>query len=200
MKLRSDIGVVGNFEALMRRGGKIVPGSRREGHNIFTITGRNFLAKLVSWQTIGLTNDVPYTQRRVRWIGVGSGTQLEVATVTSLNESVLVTTTQYLVTPQAVEFPTSTSVRFIREFALNEITISNTPVTISEAGLFADVSPAKPGNPNDGYEDVPFDPGTVGTVLSPYLGTNPPVAYKAFEGLTKTVDFTLEIRWDFRFE
>ena len=111
----------------------------------------------------------------------------------------LLTSTQYLVTPQAIEFPTSTSVRFIREFALNEITVSNTPVQVSEAGMFADVNPAKPGYPNDGFEDVAYDPGVVDSILSPYVGTNPPVAYKAFEGLTKTVDFTLEIRWEFRF-
>lgn len=199
MRLLTDIAVVGNFLALMRCRGKVVPGSRREGHNVFTVTGRNLLSKLVAWRTIG-TNDVPYTQRRVRWMGVGSGTQLEVATVSSLNQPALVTSTEYLVTPQTVEFPSSSSVRFIREFALGEITISNTPVVVSEAGLFADVNPAKPGNPNDGYEDVAYDPGTVETVLSPYVGTNPPVAYKAFEGLTKTVDFTFEIRWDFRFE
>jgi hypothetical protein len=199
MKLISDICVVGNFSALMRHGGKLVPGSRREGHNIFTVTGRNFLAKLVAWQTIGAT-DVPYTQRRIRWIGVGIGSQLEVATVAALNQPVLATTTQYLVTPQTVEFPTSSSVRFIREFALNEITVTNVPVAVSEAGMFADVNPAEPGNPNDGYEDVAYSPGVVDTVLNPALGSNPPVAYKAFEVLTKTVDFTLEIRWDFRVE
>lgn len=198
-RLVTDIGVIGNFSAMMRCGGKIVPGSRREGHNIFTITGRNFLAKLVAWQTIGAT-DVPFTQRRVRWIGVGSGSQLEVATVSALVQPVLATTTQYLVTPQTMEFPTSDSVRFIKEFALSEITISNTPVTVSEAGLFADVNPAKPGNPNDGYEDAAFSPGVINTVLNPSLGTNPPISYKAFEGLTKTVDFTLEVRWDYRFE
>lgn len=199
MRLSSDISVVGNFQALMRCRGKLVLGSQREGHNIFTITGRNLLAKLVAWQTIG-TTDVPYTQRRVRWIGVGSGSQLEVATVSALNQPVLATTTQYLVTPQTTEFPTSSSVRFIKEFGLGEITISNTPVVISEAGLFADVNPAEPGNPNDGFEDVAYNPGVVDSILNPALGSNPPVAYKAFEGLTKTVDFTLEIRWDFRFE
>jgi hypothetical protein len=199
MRLDADIGMVGNFEAFLRRDGKLVPGSRRHGHNIFTVTGRNLLAKLVSWQTIGAV-DVPYTQRRVRWIGLGIGTQLEAPTVTSLNQAVLATASNYLVPIQAVEFPTSSSVRFIKEFSLTEITLSSTLVSITEAGLFADVSPAQPGNPNDGYDDVAHDPGVVDTVLNPASATNPPVAYKAFEGIAKTVDFTLEIRWDFRFE
>ena len=133
-------------------------------------------------------------------MGVGTGSQLEVASVSALSHPVLATSTLFLVTPQSIEFPTSTSVRFIKEFGLGEITITNTPVTVSEAGLFADVNPAKPGNPNDGFEDLEFDPGVVTTILNPATGTNPPVAYKSFAGLTKTVDFTLEIRWDFQFE
>lgn len=199
MRFATDISVIGNFSALMRSRGKLVHGSRREGHNIFTITGRNLLAKLVAWQTIGAT-DVPYTHRRVRWIGVGVGTQLEAPTVTSLAQAVLVTSSNYLMALQAVEFPTSSSIRFIKEFALGDITITNAPVTVSEAGLFADVNPAEPGSLSDGFEDVAHNPGIVDTVLNPAVGSNPPVAYKAFEALTKTVDFTLEIRWDFRFE
>jgi len=194
MKICTDIGVIGNFEALMRCGGKIVPGSHREGHNIFTVTGRNFLAKLVAWQYIGAT-DVPYTQRRVRWIGLGVGSQLESPNLTSLQQATLATSTDYIVALQSVEFPTSSSVRLIKEFALGEITITNTPVTVTEAGMFADVNPV-----SNGYEDVANNPGTVDTILNPALGSNPPICYKAFEGLTKTVDFTLEIRWDLRFE
>lgn len=199
-RLNSDIIVVCNFEAFMRCRGKLVPDSLREGHNVFTVTGRNWLSKLVAWQTIGGYTDVPYTQRRVRWIGMGTGTQLEAPTVSSLYQPVLATTSDYLVPIESIEFPTSSSVRFIREFALTEITVTNTPVALTEAGLFADCNPAEPGNDNDGYEDVAAEAGVVNTVLNPSVGSNPPVAYKAFEALTKTVDFTLEVRWDFRFE
>ena len=199
MRVETDIGVVGNFELLMRSRGKLVPGSRREGHNIFTVTGRNFLAKLVSWSSIGAT-DVPFTQRRVRWMGLGIGTQLESPTVTSLAQATLTTPTAYLRPIQTAEFPTSSSVRFITEFSTYEITLSTVPVTVTEAGMFADVSPAKPGFANDGVEDVPHDPGVIDTTLNPASATSPPIAYKTFEGLTKTVDFTIEIRWDFRFE
>jgi len=199
MRVGTDIGVVGNFSALMRNGGKIVPGSRREGHNIFTITGRNFLAKLVSWYAIGAT-DIPYTQRRVRWVGLGLGSQLESPSIVSLVQATLTTPTSYLRPIQTVEFPTSSTARFITEFSTYEITLSTVPVTVTEAGMFADVSPAQPGFGNDGAEDVPHDPGSVDTTLNPALATNPPIAYKNFEALTKTVDFTIEIRWDFRFE
>jgi len=194
MRLRDTIQIEGNVTLFMRERGKIVPGSFREGHNVFTITGRNLLSKLIAWQTIAGT-DIPFTSRRTRWMGVGSGTQLEVTTVSALATPLLSTATDYLVPIQTVENPTSTSVRFIKEFATNEITIAGTPVTITEAGMFADVSPASAG----GTEDVAVNPPTIQTTLDPAVGTNPPISYKAFEGITKTVDFTLEIRWDYRF-
>ena len=131
---------------------------------------------------------------------MGEGTQIEATTVSTLVAPVLSTPTDYLVAIQSVEFPTSNSVRFIKEFLLNEITVTATPVQITEAGLFADVSPAVAGYGNDGSEDVAHDPGNVDTTLNPSLSINAPIAYKAFEPLTKTIDFTLEVRWDFRFE
>ena len=199
MRFREDIMVMCNFYAVLRERGKLVPGSRRVGHNVFTTSGRNWLTKLISWYSTSSV-DQPFTNRRVRWIGLGTGTQIEATTVAKLVTPVLATSTDYLVAVQAVEFPTSTSVRFIKEFLLNEISITSTPVILTEAGLFADVNPARPGLANDGSEDVPFDPGNVDTVLNPSSGLSAPIAYKAFEPLTKTVDFTLEVRWDFRFE
>jgi hypothetical protein len=193
MRLKDRIHAEANLWMCLRERGKIVPGSLREGHNVFTIAGRNWLSKLCGWRVIAST-DEPYTERRVRWIGVGTGGLLEVTTVSALNVPTLATTTQYIVPVQSAEFPSSTSVRFIKEFGTSEITPTGTPVTVTEAGLFVDVNPAA-GSPT---EDIAVG-GGYNTTLSPLASTNPPVAYKAFEGLTKTVDFTLEVRWDFRF-
>lgn len=192
-RLNDDIHAEANLWMCLRERGKIVPGSLREGHNVFTIAGRNWLSKLCAWSTIGVT-DSPFTQRRVRWIGVGTGSLLEVTTVSALNVSSLATPTDYIVPIQSTEFPSATSARFIKEFGTNEITTTGVPVRVTEAGLFADVNPAS-GAPT---EDIPVG-GGITTTLAPAVGSNPPVAYKAFEGLTKTVDFTLEVRWDFRF-
>ena len=189
-----------NVEIFLRERGKLVPGSRRVGHNVFTTTGRNLLSKLIAWQTID-TTDTPYTHRRARWIGVGNGTQLEVTTVAQLNSPLVATAGgDYIVPLQTVEFPTSSSVRLIKEFSTSEITVGGVPVTVTEAALFADVNPAiyAGGSPYQGTDDSAFGSG-VDTVLNPQLSTNAPIAYKAFEGITKTVDFTLEIRWDLRF-
>jgi hypothetical protein len=132
--------------------------------------------------------------RRTRWAGVGIGTQLEVTTVSALAQPALANSTDYIVALQSVDFPDSTSVRFIKEFGTSEITITSTPVAITEAGLFADVSPGNMGGTEDSGHTLATDP-----TLDPTVGTNPPIAYKTFEVLTKTIDFTLELRWEFRF-
>ena len=191
-----DIGVVSNVELVLRERGKII--ARRDGHNVFTVTGRNLLSKLLAWQTIS-TTDIPFTHRRTRWIGVGKGSQLEVTTVSSLVNPVLANSTDYLVAVQSAEFPTSTSVRFIKEFGVNEITTTPTPVVVTEAGLFADVNPANMGGTEDVGHAGPCPPNPPSTVLDPTSPSNAAICYKAFEGLTKTINFTLDIRWEFRF-
>jgi len=197
-----DFELKGNFSALLRERGKIVPNSRREGHNVFTITGRNWLSKLISWQTIQgyPPGDVPFTHRRIRWIGVGVGSQFEVTTVTSLVTPTLITATDYLVSVDHIltEFPTSTSVRFYREFGATEISlVPGPPIIVSEAGLYVDVN-RWDFDPGEGGTEDAQAPGEL-TTLDPQVGTNPPVAYKAFEGIPKTQAFTLEVRWEFRF-
>jgi len=192
-----DFDLVSNVRVHMRERGKIVPGSHREGHNVFTLTGKNWLTRLVAWHTISAppADDFPYTHRRVRWVAVGSGGQLEVSTVSALVTPVPYATGQYLAPLDSVSFPTSTSVRFQKEFAANEITISGVPVNVSEFGLFADTNPASTTTAND---DSPFGLGE-DTILDPTVLNNPPIAYKAIEALPKTVDFTLVTEWEFRF-
>ena len=187
-----DILLRSNFTALLRERGKIVPGSHREGHNVFTVTGRNWLSKIAAWSS--LSADTPYTERRVRWIGVGTGSQLEVTTVSQLATPVITTASSYLVPLSTVTFPTATSVRHSRTYGTSDISTTSTPVVVTEAGLFVDVDTTDLA----GTEDSAVG-GGVDTTLDPTVSTNPPIAYKAFDPITKTQDFTLEIRWDFRF-
>jgi hypothetical protein len=192
-----DIMVHANVDIFLRERGKLL--STRSGHNVFTITGRNLLAKLIGWETVAGV-DIPYTNRRVRWMGVGKGSQLEVTTVEGLNDPVKATDSDFLVGIQETTFPTSTTVRFTTEFGTTLISRPD-PVAVTEAALFADVSPAKLTGTGlrNGTEDSGYGGDDSHTVLNPVVGTNAPIAYKAFEPLTKTVDFTLTIRWDFRF-
>lgn len=199
MRFVDDIAPLVNFEAFLRdKDGKVVPDSIRRAHNVFTTSGRNWLSKLVAWHDLSSTPDDPYTNRRIRWMGVGTGAQAEVTSVTALQNAVPVTTgpTTYLKAVTApVTFPTSTSVRFITTFATTDVSISG-PAIVTEAGLFADVDPYNFVAGGEGEED---DQGSGTSVLDLDSGVNPPVAYKSFDPITKTQDFILELRWDFRF-
>src|SRR3990172_4320519 len=66
---QSVVEVKGWVRALLRERGKLVPGSIRESKNIWTNTGREYLALLMSLQ-VGST---PFRQDRMAYIGVGIG-------------------------------------------------------------------------------------------------------------------------------
>lgn len=172
-----------NFFACLRtEEGLIVPGSARHGHNVLTNFGREWFAQLMVWQTI-TTTDVPYTNDRVRWIGVGSDKHPEVKSVERLKQPVTITIgPNVYLTPvdDPPTFPAANWVQFSRTFSTSEISHTGA-VTLKEAGLYVD-------------EDSGGGPG-----LNTGIGTNQIVAYKTFDGLVKFSGFTLEIKWDFRF-
>lgn len=170
-----------NFEALMRdRDGRVVPGSIRSGHNVFTTAGRELLAKLFVWSTISST-DVANSHRRPRFIGVGGGVQTETQDVIRLVTPLQVTAGVYVKALDATltTFPVFTAVTFKTVFAANEITYSASSVVVSEAGLYFDVSP--------------------GGVVVVSSDSNVPAFYKTFEPLVKLNSFSLEITWELKF-
>ena len=171
-----------NFRALMRDGGKIVPGSLREGHNIITSFGQQNISRLIAWSAISDTTDVAASDSRFRWIGVGKGTQPLVESVSQLNNPTEVSVGTYLAALDhaSTVFPTTTSVKFYKEFLPAEISHAGT-VIITEMGLFMDVAAPTP-------------------VLDPTLGFNNPSAYKVLdEGLVKMASFSLEVEWELKF-
>lgn len=200
IELLTDIQVIANFRATLRERGKLK--AWREGHNVMTNHGRDWLAHLSAWKQLasGGADDKGFTNRRVRWVGVGTGAQLEQSTVTKLATPVKATATDYFIPIQTVDFPTSTSVRFLTEFGYNQISLDSTyTVAVTEASLFADVQRVSQVG---GLDDLPFDGagGSGQTTLDPAYQQNVPVTYKTFGVLTKTTDFTLEIQWTLRFE
>lgn len=169
-----------NVTVLMRDASDhVVPGSVRRGHNIMTADGHDALAQLLV-SALG-SPDVPYTQRRARWIGIGGGTQPEAKGVARLVTPLQVTAGVYL---KALDhtlhvFPTITSVTVKTVFAPAEITYLDPAVVVSEAGLYFDVSP----------------PGYL-LVSSP---NNVPAFYRTFEPLVKLNSFSMEVLWELKF-
>lgn len=185
---KSVVEVQGWVRMLMRERGKVVPGSHREGHNIWTNTGREYLALLMSIQTgpsTGFRND------RVAYIGVGIGAQVEEAGVLSLVSPTAYVTGQFLaaldVPPTFPLTPTRTTVRYHKIFNEDDITIApGSTVNISEMGLFTN------GRQSDSAV------GLRDTTLA-QASNQSPVAYKAFEPIGKKDSLQLEVSWEIRF-
>ena len=152
-----------NFFACLRdKQGRVVPGSIRRGHNVLTNFGREWLSKLMVWQTIAAT-DVPFTNYRIQWIGVGTDSYSELRSVERLKQATDITPGTYLaVIDNPPIFPAVNWIRFSRTFGTSEISHSGA-VTIKEAGLYAD-------------EDTGSGPA-----LNTGVGTNQLVAYKIFD-------------------
>lgn len=183
----SVVQVKGWVKLLMRERGKIVPGSRREGHNVWTNTGREYLPLLMSYNT-GLTT---YRNDRMTYIGVGTGAFVEDAGVASLAQPIATTPGTFLVPlsvpPTFPLTPSRTTVQYHRLFAENEITSTpGSQVNVSEMGLFTDGSPAL------NYA-LPRD------VTLASASSQPPMAYKSFEPVGKTSSLGLEVFWEIRF-
>lgn len=182
------IGAQGWVKILMRERGKIVPGSHREGHNIWTNTGREYLALLMS---IASAPSTGYRSDKIAYIGIGTGAQVEEAGVLGLVTPVAYTTGQFLapldVPPTFPLTPTRTTVRYHRIFDEDQITLSpGSTVNISEMGLFTN------GRQSD------YAVGLRDTTLAQAVNQSP-AAYKAFEPIGKKDSLQLEVSWEIRF-
>lgn len=188
---KSVVEVKGWVSVCLRERGKIVPGSLRQGHNIWTNTGREYLALLMSIETAPTTS---FRNDRMAYIGVGTGAAVEDVGVLRLVTPAQYAVGQFLapldVPPTFPLSPTRTTVRYHRTFAEDEVTLTpGSQVDISEMGLFTNGSPtAVP----------PYSPGTRDTGIA-NAGSQAPNAYKSFEPIGKTDSLELEIAWEIRF-
>lgn len=184
---RSVVEVHGWVRMVLRERGKKI--TEREGHNVWTNTGREFLSQRM---TLDLAN--PSTTLRtdaVAYIGVGTGSQPEEPGVLQLANPVEYDQGLFLADIRAVEFPiypVRTTVEYRRVFDENEINLLGTTVLVSELGLFTNGDP----NANPAYGFGTRDRGVASFAAAP-------VAYKGFEPFGKTSAMQLETYWQIRF-
>lgn len=192
------IQVEGFFSAVCRERGKLVYGTRREGKNIWTLTGREYLAQLMSYSFYGSSAhdggspnpDLPARDDRIRYFGFGTGTQPEVSSVSALVNPIAFdgggNFLAQVSLPTYPLAPSRTTVQYSRTYTELELSFSGT-VNLTEAGMFTDGSPGASYAPRT--RDV-----TVGNA-----GAQAPDAYKSFEPLKKTQNFVLDVSWQIRF-
>jgi hypothetical protein len=181
------IEIVGRFRLEVRERGKLV--GSRVGRNICTQTGREFIA-----ESLALAAFSPRTRYRldsIAYLGLGTGSQPSVASITSLVEPIPYATGEFLAPVQVpATFPTPTlsrtAVQFIREYGRDEISLGGATVVLTEAGLFSD------GDPDDNWS-IDATPTDFATTSS-----RAPFFYKGFDPLPITSDRTAKIIWEVR--
>lgn len=161
-----------------------------EGSNIWTLTGREYLSELIALKAF--SGDKFFRNDRIAFVGVGIGSQPEVANIPSLVQMVPYAPGEYLARLKVpATFPvlsstsSRTAVRFVREYGQTEISLPDNMI-LTEAGLFTD------GDPADDWSTTSRPTGSA-------TADEAPMAYKTFEPVTKTTDFTLRVIWEVRF-
>lgn len=176
-----------NFRAFLSEEGVLVPGSAREGHNVITDYGKQWLTQLVAWESItGTFDDIAYSDLRLRWVSIGTGLQLEHPSLSAMVSPLLYDGVDYLCPLDPASgrtwrtHPVATSVKWVHDFQGPELPgLIATPA--QEAALFADY-----------YDGSP--------TLDPSLATHEPVAYKRIDPpLLKSAAQVLTIEWELRF-
>ena len=182
--------VNGWVRAVIRERGKLL--RETEGHNVWTNTGREYLAMLTGLKA---SDGSVFRDDRIAYIGVGTGFQVEAPAITALANPVAYLGSDFLaplVAPPTFPLaPTRTTIRFHRVFTENEITTTPASrVSVSEMGLFTNGSPSA----------VPaYAAGSRSRTLAT-ASAQAPAAYKSFsDPLVKTDALQLELYWEVRF-
>lgn len=182
---RSVIEVHGWVEIVARERGKLVPKAcRPPKHNVFTNTGREYVA-----QRISLFGSGAYRSDVIAYMGVGTGAQLEEPGVLRLTTPIQYNTGLFMAAIDSSSFPlypVRTTVEYRRVFGEGEISLLGQTQLVSEIGLFTN------GDPD---QDYAFDSMPVGFDDSNAMA---PVSYKAFEPIGKSNAMELEVIWQLR--
>jgi len=215
VRIIDDIQVKQNVYITARERGKIV--ARREGHNIFLNTGREWLAALISYASFA--PDVFENVDRVRYMGFGIGgfRQLALPTAnsspiggvsdayrasysqagannqTDTDPDVVQVERPVRVTGGTNDYPTNTGDRWVEQ--IQAPPEHNPASTSTFRRLFGqqeiNYSP---------YISVPLSEiGLFTSAANPEFAFNPPVAYDTFDTLSKTAAFELEVIWTLSF-
>ena len=181
---KSVIEVEGWVEIVARERGKIVPGSSRSGHNVWTTVGKEYLAVLMQIDRGIGTN----RSDRMAYIGAGIGAQPEEPSVTNLVQPTPYLAGMFLAPLDPPTYPLNpakTSVRYHYQYSELELTLAPGRLDLSEFGLFT----------NGGQND----PSTARDRSSGNASKQSPMAYKALEPIGKTQYLSLDVIWEIRF-
>jgi hypothetical protein len=206
LRFATDIDVRYNLELTTRERGKLV--DYRLVHNIFLDLGREWLAQLVSYQS--LSPDVPFRNDRVRYMGFGIGGNRQIALGTANSPPVsppysgtnaqsdtdpLITTMErpVRITGSTAAYPGVAGDQWVGPIGSADPLTIPTQVTYRRLFTQTEVSYGP-------YTSVPIsEVGLFTSNADPNNHQNVMVAYDTFDTLSKTTAFELEVVWTVRF-
>lgn len=206
MKFISDIEVKYNLELTMRERGKIV--DRRQVHNIFLDLGREWLAQLISFQS--LSPDTPFRNDRIRYMGFGIGGSRQLAlsaansppvsppytgTNVQTDVDVLVSTLErpVRVSGSSTAYPGVAGDSWLGAIGSADPLTVPTQVTFRRLFTQTEISYGP-------FTSVPLsEVGLFTSAADPTNYQNTAVAYDTFDTISKTTAFELEVVWTIRF-
>ena len=171
-----------NVFITIRRNGEVV--GRREGHNVWTNTGREYSCLVKSLNRLGQR----FREDSIAYIGVGEGTQVETPSVSKLASPLAFSGQTYLkpLDHTLTVFPDNGSRLAIRYSAVfGPESFGGNLTHISECGLFT-----------NGHAST-FQVNSREVALST-ADLQAPVAYHTFEPIPKTSNIEIEIMWELR--
>ena len=209
MRLQDQLHVEGYFWMVARERGKIVPGSIREGKNVVTLAGKEFITGAIAYASMNGTptgsspitgteqalqylapigiHDTIFRPDKIRYVGFGTSSQPEVPTVTRLVSPIAYDAVGgNFLAQMAVVSRSGGAITFARTFSEAEISLVGA-VTLTEAGLFTDGDPLQSYTPRSRVRDLAHATAQV------------PAAYKVLDPFKKTANFALDVNWTLRF-
>jgi hypothetical protein len=207
LNIRDAIEVKQNIKLLMRERGKIV--ARREGHNIWTNVGSEFLAELVALASY-TPSDTPFRDDRIKYMGLGIGGSAQKALDTANNPPIsppytgtnsqgdsdpAVTTLErpVRVTGSEVAYPGQSGDAWLGLIGTADPNTVPTQVTFRRTFTSIEINYGS-------LVSVPLSEiGLFTSIADPENYQNLVVAYHTFDTLMKTSAFSLEVIWTIRF-
>ena len=208
MHYQETIEVKSNLRLVMRERGKIV--AKREGHNIFLNTGREWLAQLIAYGSFFPLTTIRDDRVRYMGVGVGGNRQLQLATMspavvtaypgtniqTDTNPNVTQLERPVRISGGSLPYPGAVGDAWLGQVGAPPVFSGVPPTNVTFVRLFTstEISYAP-------FLSVPLSEiGLFTSAASPLnvpFGT--PIAYDTFDSLSKTTAFALEVDWTISF-
>lgn len=206
LRLTTDIEVKYNLQLTTRERGKLV--DQRDVHNIFLDLGREWLAQLVSYQS--LSPDVPFRNDRVRYMGFGIGGNRQLALPTAnsppvsppysgtnaqtdTDAGVTVIERPVRISGSTTAYPGVAGDAWVDTIGSADPQTVPTQVTFRRLFTQTEISYGP-------YTTVPIsEVGLLTSAADPENHQNTLIAYDTFDTISKTSAFELEVVWTLRF-